>query len=57
MSTIGLYTATENELGALARAAGEVDADLVARSESDLDEPEAVEAFCEELTDCDVAVG
>jgi len=56
MSTIGLYTATENELGALARAAGEVDADLVARSESDLDEPEAVEAFCEELTDCDVAV-
>jgi len=56
MSTVGLYTATENELGALARAADEVATDLVARSESDLDEPEAVEAFCEELTDCDVAV-
>ena len=56
MPTVGLYTATENELGALARAAGEVETDLVARSESDLDEPEAVEAFCEELTDCDVAV-
>ena len=56
MSTVGLYTATENELGALARAAGEVETDLVARSESDLDEPEAVEAFCEELTDCDAAV-
>ena len=56
MPTIGLYTATENELGALARASGEVDADLVARSESDLDEPEAVEAFCTELADCDVAV-
>ena len=56
MATVGLYTATENELGALARAAGEVETDLVARSESDLDEPEAVEAFCEELTDCDAAV-
>ncbi|CCQ35258.1 ATP-dependent cobaltochelatase subunit CobN [Natronomonas moolapensis 8.8.11] len=56
MATVGLYTATENELGALARAAGEVDADLVARSESDLDEPEAVEAFCEELAGCDVVV-
>jgi cobaltochelatase CobN len=56
MPTVGLYTATENELGALARAAGEVETDLVARSESDLDEPEAVEAFCEELTDCDAAV-
>ncbi|MGM0717038.1 MAG: cobaltochelatase subunit CobN [Halobacteriota archaeon] len=56
MPTVGLYTATENELGALARAAGEVDADLVVRSESDLDDPEDVEAFCEELTDCDVVV-
>jgi len=43
-------------LGALARAAGEVDADLVVRSESDLDDPENVEAFCEELADCDVVV-
>ena len=56
MPRIGLYTATENELGALARAAGEVETDLVVRSESDLDEPEAVEAFCEELADCDVVV-
>ena len=56
MPTVGFYTATENELGALARAAGEVDADLVVRSESDLDDPEDVEAFCEELADCDVVV-
>ncbi|MFT4904333.1 MAG: cobaltochelatase CobN [Natronomonas sp.] len=56
MPRIGLYTATENELGALQRAAGEVDSDLVVRSESDLDEPDDVEAFCDELTDCDVVV-
>ena len=56
MSRIGLYTATENELGALARAAGEVETDLTARSESDLDDPEAIEAFCEELIGCDVVV-
>ncbi|CAI48637.1 ATP-dependent cobaltochelatase subunit CobN [Natronomonas pharaonis DSM 2160] len=56
MPRVGLYTATENELGALARAAGEVETDLVVRSESDLDDPEAVEAFCDELTDCDVVV-
>jgi len=56
MPRVGLYTATENELGALQRAAGEVGSDLVVRSESDLDDPEAVEAFCDELTDCDVAV-
>ncbi|MUV88370.1 cobaltochelatase subunit CobN [Natronomonas sp. CBA1123] len=56
MPRVGLYTATENELGALQRAADEVDSDLVVRSESDLDDPEAVEAFCDELTDCDVVV-
>ena len=56
MPRIGLYTATENELGALQRAAGEVETDLVVRSESDLDEPDDVETFCEELTACDVAV-
>ena len=56
MPTIGLYTATENELGALQRAAGEVDADLVVRSESDLDDPERVDAFCTELPDCDAVV-
>ncbi len=56
MPTIGLYTATENELGALQRAAGEVEADLVVRSESDLDDPERVDAFCTELPDCDAVV-
>jgi cobaltochelatase CobN len=56
MPRIGLYTATENELGALQRAADGVDSDLVVRSESDLDEPEDVEAFCDELADCDVVV-
>ncbi|QLD89837.1 cobaltochelatase subunit CobN [Natronomonas salina] len=56
MPRIGLYTATENELGALQRAAGEVDCDLVVRSESDLDDPERVEAFCDELSDCDAVV-
>ena len=56
MPTVGLYTATENELGALQRAAGETDTDLVVRSESDLDDPEAVEAFCEQLAECDAVV-
>ncbi|MES3516046.1 MAG: cobaltochelatase subunit CobN, partial [Natronomonas sp.] len=56
MPRIGLYTATENELGALGRAATAVDADLTARSESDLEEPEAVETFCGELEGCDAAV-
>ena len=56
MPTVGFYTATENELGALARAASEVESDLVVRSESDLEEPEDVEAFCEELAGCDVVV-
>ena len=56
MPTIGLYTATENELGALQRAAGDVESDLVVRSESDLEAPEDVEAWCEELSNCDVAV-
>ncbi len=51
MSTIGLYTATENELGAVGRAAGRVDADVVARSESDLDGPGDVDAFLDELDD------
>ncbi|MFB6301527.1 MAG: cobaltochelatase subunit CobN, partial [Haloferacaceae archaeon] len=49
MSTIGLYTATENELGAVQRAAAEVEADLVVRSESDLDDPGDAEAFLDEL--------
>jgi len=56
MPTIGLYTATENELGAVQRAASECDADLVARSESDLDDEAAVEAFVEELESATAAV-
>lgn len=56
MPQLGLYTATENELGAVQRAAGEVDADLVVRSESDLDDEPAVEAFVDELTDADAVV-
>jgi hypothetical protein len=42
MPTIGLYTATENELGAVGRAAERVGADVVARSESDLDGADGV---------------
>jgi cobaltochelatase CobN len=56
MPTIGLYTATENELGALQRAAAGVEADLVVRSESDLEEPEAVEEWYDELAGCDIVV-
>ena len=51
MTELGLYTATENELGALGRAAGEVDAAVSARSESDLDDPTDAAAWVEELTD------
>ncbi|MFB6157930.1 MAG: cobaltochelatase subunit CobN [Haloferacaceae archaeon] len=49
MPTIGLYTATENELGAVQRAAGDLETDLVVRSESDLDDPGDVDAFLAEL--------
>ncbi|MEF8872530.1 MAG: cobaltochelatase subunit CobN [Haloarculaceae archaeon] len=51
MPSIGLYTATENELGAIQRAAEQVETDLVVRSESDLDELADVDAFVDELTD------
>ena len=47
MSTIGLYTATENELGAVGRAAAEVDA-------SEMDVDELAERATEELLICDV---
>ncbi len=50
MPTIGLYTATENELGAVQRAASNLDADLTVRSESDFDDATDVEAFVDELT-------
>ena len=52
MTRIGLYTATENELGSVQRAAGRLDGiDLIARSESDLEEQPAVEAFVEDCED------
>ncbi|MDG5776322.1 cobaltochelatase subunit CobN [Haloarculaceae archaeon H-GB1-1] len=56
MSTIGLYTATENELGAVQRAAEQVEADLVVRSESDFDDETDVESFVDELEDATAAV-
>ena len=54
--TVGLYTATENELGALQRAASEVDAELVVRSESDLDGQEEIDAFLDELEGVTAAI-
>jgi cobaltochelatase CobN len=54
--TIGFYTATENELGSIQRAASEVDADLVVRSESDLGSREDVDAFLDELEGAAAAV-
>ncbi|WP_339104431.1 cobaltochelatase subunit CobN [Haloterrigena salinisoli] len=57
MTTIGIYTATENELGSIGRAAERLeDVDLVVRSESDLDEEADVEEFVEELTDAAAAI-
>ncbi|MDL0130417.1 cobaltochelatase subunit CobN [Halobacterium salinarum] len=56
MTVLALYTATENELGAVQAAAGRVDVDLVARSESDLDDDAAVEAFLDTAADADAAV-
>ncbi|MFC4451707.1 cobaltochelatase subunit CobN [Halorussus aquaticus] len=57
MPTIGLYTATENELGAVQRAADRLDGiDLVARSESNFDDGTDVDAFVDEIEDATVAV-
>jgi cobaltochelatase CobN len=56
MPKIGLYTATENELGAVQRAATRIDADLIVRSESDFDDQSDVEAFLDELTDATVVI-
>ncbi|MEF8856136.1 MAG: cobaltochelatase subunit CobN, partial [Haloplanus sp.] len=56
MPTIGLYTATENELGAVQRAAARMDVDLVVRSESDLDDQGDVDAFLDELEDATAAM-
>ncbi|MCD2199923.1 cobaltochelatase subunit CobN [Halobacterium sp. KA-4] len=56
MPEIALYTATENELGSIQAAAERVEADLLARSESDLDDDTDVEAFVDAAADADAAV-
>ncbi|GAA0267638.1 cobaltochelatase subunit CobN [Halobacterium noricense] len=56
MPKIALYTATENELGSIQAAAERVEADLLARSESDLDDDTDVEAFADAAADADAAV-
>ncbi|MFC7042525.1 cobaltochelatase subunit CobN [Halonotius sp. GCM10025705] len=57
MTRIGLYTATENELGSVQRAAGRLDGiDLVVRSEGDLDEQTDVEAFVDNCADAAAVV-
>ena len=59
MPTIGLYTATENELGSVQRAAASLadDISLVVRSASDLDDPTDTEAFLEEVTGTGTGTG
>ncbi len=57
MSTIGLYTPTENELGAIREAAFRLDGiDLAVRSESDLKDEATLEAYLETLESVDAAV-
>ncbi|RQH01786.1 cobaltochelatase subunit CobN [Natrarchaeobius oligotrophus] len=57
MIRIGIYTATENELGSLGRAAERLESvELVVRSESDLDDEAAIEAFVEELETATAAI-
>ena len=57
MTRIGLYTATENELGSVQRAAGRLDGiDLVVRSESDLDEQADVAGFVDACDDAAAVV-
>ncbi|SEV88029.1 cobaltochelatase subunit CobN [Natrinema salifodinae] len=57
MTTIAIYTATENELGSIGRAARRLeDVDLVVRSESNLDDEADVEEFVEESTDAAAAI-
>ncbi|MDG5760304.1 cobaltochelatase subunit CobN [Natronococcus sp. A-GB1] len=57
MARIGIYTATENELGSIGRAAKRLeDVELVVRSESDLEDEAAIEAFVEELRGADAAI-
>ena len=54
--TIGIYTATENELGAIGRAAERVDCEVRARSEGDLGDPTDTARFVEDLTDATAVV-
>ncbi|MDB9280999.1 cobaltochelatase subunit CobN [Halorubrum ezzemoulense] len=57
MTKIGLYTATENELGAVQTAAEQLTGiDLVVRSDSDLDEQRDVASFVDELRDATAVV-
>ncbi|MFB6234335.1 MAG: cobaltochelatase subunit CobN [Halopenitus sp.] len=57
MTTLGLYTATENELGAVQAAADRLDGiDLEVRSEGDLDEQADVGEFVDEIRDATAAV-
>ncbi|ELZ33909.1 cobaltochelatase [Halogeometricum pallidum JCM 14848] len=56
MPTIGLYTATENELGAVQQAAAQTDVELVVRSESDFEDRSDVDAFLDEIEDATAAV-
>ncbi|MDQ2052021.1 cobaltochelatase subunit CobN [Natronolimnohabitans sp. A-GB9] len=57
MTRIGIYTATENELGSIGQAADRLeDVELVVRSESDLEDEADVEEFVEELTDAAAAI-
>ncbi|WP_254530100.1 cobaltochelatase subunit CobN [Natrinema gelatinilyticum] len=57
MTRIGIYTATENELGSIGRAAERLEGvELVVRSESDLEDEAAVEEFVEELHEATAAI-
>ncbi|WP_306057460.1 cobaltochelatase subunit CobN [Natronococcus wangiae] len=57
MTRIGIYTATENELGSIGEAAERLEGvELVVRSESDLEDESDVESFVEELRDAAAAI-
>lgn len=57
MASIGIYTATENELGSIGEAAARLEGiELIVRSESDLDDEASIEAFVDELTDATAAI-
>ncbi|THE63485.1 cobaltochelatase subunit CobN [Salinadaptatus halalkaliphilus] len=57
MTRIGIYTATENELGSIGQAAHRLEGlELVVRSESDFDDEADVEEFVEELDDAAAAI-